>query len=337
MSVSNLWRDRNVLVTGADGFIGSHLVEALVRRGAHVTALALYNAFDRHGWLDDMDDATRAAVSIVRGDIRDPRQVETLCQGQSAIFHLAALIGIPYSYQAASSYVQVNVQGTLNVLEGARAAGVARIVHTSTSEVYGTALRRPIDEDHPLQGQSPYSASKIGADMMAESYARSFGLPVITLRPFNTYGPRQSERAVLPTVIRQALDPACDEIRIGDLTPARDFTFVADTVEAFIRVAELDDGHAGTTFNAGTGRMVTVGEALDTIRRLTGCAKPVREEAARRRPENSEVMALQADHARLTRASGWTPAISLEQGLETTIRWWQERLDGSWRSPAYMI
>lgn len=336
-SVPHLWRDRNVLVTGADGFIGSHLVEALVRRGAKVTALALYNAFDRHGWLDDLDEKTRGTLNIVRGDIRDPRQVETLCQGQSAIFHLAALIGIPYSYQAASSYVQVNVQGTLNVLEGARAAKVGRVVHTSTSEVYGTALRRPIDEGHPLQGQSPYSASKIGADMMAESYARSFGLPVITLRPFNTYGPRQSERAVLPTVIRQVVDPACQEIRIGDLTPARDFTFVADTVEAFIKVAELDDGHAGTTFNAGTGRMVTVGDALETIRRLTGCTKPIRQETVRRRPENSEVMALQADHSRLTAASGWTPAVSLEQGLEATIRWWQGRLDGTWRSPAYMI
>ena len=337
LSSSYHWRDRNVLVTGADGFIGSHLAEALVQRGARVTALALYNAFDRHGWLDDLDEATRAKLTIVRGDVRDARQVETLCRDQYAIFHLAALIGIPYSYQAASSYVQVNVQGTLNVLEGGRSAGVARIVHTSTSEVYGTALRRPIDEDHPLQGQSPYSASKIGADMMAESYARSFGLPVITLRPFNTYGPRQSERAVLPTVIRQAVDPACNEIRIGDLTPARDFTFVADTVEAFVRVAELDDSHAGATFNAGTGRMVTVGDAVETIRRLTGCTKPVREEAARRRPENSEVMALQADHGRLTAASGWTPAVSLEQGLATTIRWWQERLDGTWRSPAYMI
>jgi UDP-glucose 4-epimerase len=337
-----MWRDRKVLVTGADGFIGSHLAEALVRRGAKVTALALYNAFDRQGWLDELDEETRGSVSVVRGDVRDARQVETLCQGQSAVFHLAALIGIPYSYQAASSYVQVNVQGTLNVLEAARAAGVARIVHTSTSEVYGTALRRPIDENHPLQGQSPYSASKIGADMMAESYARSFGLPVITLRPFNTYGPRQSERAVLPTIIRQVVDPRCAEIRIGDLTPARDFTFVADTAEAFIRVAELDDRHAGTVFNAGTGRMVTVGDALETVLRLTGCTKPVITEPVRRRPENSEVMALQADHTRLTQASGWRPTVSLEQGLERTVAWWRNRLDGTasqgtWRPPSYMI
>ncbi|MCC7017231.1 MAG: SDR family NAD(P)-dependent oxidoreductase, partial [Rhodospirillales bacterium] len=219
------WRDRPVLVTGADGFIGSHLAEALARLGARVTALACYNSFDSHGWLDEIDIELRARLRCVRGDIRDPGAMLRLVDGHADVFHLAALIAIPFSYEAPASYVATNVQGTLNLLEAARAAGIKRFVHTSTSEVYGTALRTPIDESHPLQGQSPYSASKIGADMMAESFARSFGLPVVTLRPFNTYGPRQSERAVIPTIIRQALDPNCASIRLGSLDPKREFNF----------------------------------------------------------------------------------------------------------------
>ena len=209
---------KRVVVTGADGFIGSHLCEALVHAGAEVKALSLYNSFGTNGWLDSLAPEISDAIEVVRGDIRDPSIVKALIEGASQVFHLAALIGIPYSYVAVQSYIDVNVTGTTNLLEAARAAGVARVVHTSTSEVYGTAQFTPITEDHPLQGQSPYAATKIGADKMAEAFARSFDLPVVILRPFNTYGPRQSERAVIPTVIRQALDPSCEEIRIGDRT-----------------------------------------------------------------------------------------------------------------------
>ncbi len=332
-----MWKDRSVLVTGADGFIGSHLTETLVARGARVTALALYTGLDSHGWLDELPAAARGSLRRERGDIRDAHQMADLCRDQSVVFHLAALIGIPYSYAAPSSYVQTNVQGTVNVLEGARRTGVDRLVHTSTSEVYGTARTRPIGEDHPLQAQSPYAASKMAADMMAESFARSFGLPVITLRPFNTFGPRQSERAVLPTAIRQALDPDCDAIRLGDLSPARDFTFVADTVEAFLRVAALDDKHVGAVFNAGTGRMVTIGEAVAAVCRVTGCNKPVEEEAIRRRPADSEVMALQADPSRLAEASGWAPSVTLEDGLARTAAWWRDRLPHARPEADYLI
>ena len=228
------YKGAKVLVTGADGFIGSHLTEALARQGAKVTALALYNSFDSHGWLDDLPESVRSQLHMVRGDVRDGAFVSRLVQGQEYVFHLAALIAIPYSYAAPQSYIETNVIGTLNVLEAARQWGTERIVHTSTSEVYGTALTMPINESHPLQGQSPYSASKIGADMMAEAFARSFGLPVVTIRPFNTFGPRQSERAIIPTIIRQALDPTCDAIMVGDTSPIRDLTFVEDTAAAFM-------------------------------------------------------------------------------------------------------
>ncbi len=226
----------NVLVTGADGFIGSHLTETLTSNGAKVTALALYNSFDSHGWLDDLPRAARSKLRLVRGDVCDSAFVHRLMKRQDIVFHLAALIAIPHSYVAAQSYVDTNVLGTLNVLEAARENDVLRVVHTSTSEVYGTALTTPITESHPLQGQSPYSASKIGADMMAEAFARSFDLRVAILRPFNTFGPRQSERAVIPTILRQALDPHCRAIMIGDTTPVRDFTFVEDTAAAFLAV-----------------------------------------------------------------------------------------------------
>lgn len=312
-------------VTGADGFIGSHLVERLVHLGAEVTALAYYNSFDSAGWLDELLPEVRSAVRIVRGDVRDKSQMMELADGQDVIFHLAALIGIPYSYAAPQSYVDVNVAGTLNVLEAARRAGVGRVVHTSTSEVYGTAQYEPIDEDHPLQGQSPYSASKIGADMMAEAYARSFDLPVVTLRPFNTYGPRQSERAVIPTVIRQALDPDCGEIRLGDLNPRRDFCFVRDTAAAFTAAGATAKIDFGVAYNAGTGRAVTIGDMVDAVRRLTNCDKPVMQEQERIRPEKSEVRALLADAGRLTAVTGWQAQHDLESGLELTIDWWRRR------------
>lgn len=329
------YRGRKVAVTGADGFIGSHVVEALAAAGAEVTALALYNSFDSHGWLDHIPPATRAAIRVVRGDVRDAGFMMRLLKGQDICMHLAALIAIPHSYDAPQSYVDVNVSGTLNVLEAARTHGISRVIHTSTSEVYGTAITTPIAETHPLQGQSPYSASKIGADMMAESYARSFGLPIVIHRPFNTFGPRQSERAVISSTIRQALDPACTEIRLGDLTPRRDFTFVKDTAEAFLAIGLAGNLAYGEAYNGGTGRAVTIGEVVSIISRLSGSDKPIKTEEARIRPANSEVRALLADHAKLTAATGWRPRTSLEDGIAETIAWWRQRLgSGTVRSDA---
>lgn len=315
-----------VLVTGADGFIGSHLTEKLVRRGAKVTALCLYNSFDQHGWLDDLPDETRGKLKLVRGDIRDAAFVRRLADGQEIIFHLAALIAIPYSYTAAQSYAETNVLGTLNVLEAAREHRALRVVHTSTSEVYGTALTMPIDESHPLQGQSPYSASKIGADMMAEAFARSFELPVAILRPFNTFGPRQSERAIIPTIIRQALDPSCNAIRTGDTSPLRDFTFVEDTAEAFLALGIARDIQYGRPYNAGSGKAVSVKDIIDLVLEATRCQRPVVQDANRMRPAGSEVRALLADSRRLSQDTGWRPRIDLREGLERTIAWWRERL-----------
>ncbi len=331
------WNTRKVLVTGADGFIGSHLTERLIEAGAEVTALAQYNSFDSYGWLDDLPRQTRQAAECVRGDIRDPHQMAALATGKDTVFHLAALIAIPFSYDAPSSYVQTNIQGTVNLLAAARAAGVSRIVNTSTSEVYGTAQFTPITEDHPVVGQSPYSASKIAADMMADSFHRSFGLPVVTLRPFNTYGPRQSERAVISTVIRQALDEKCPDLRLGDLGPKRDFNFVTDTARAFMAAGNLGDEHLGRVFNAGSGHMVTVGEMVELVRGLTGCDKPIIEEEGRKRPQNSEVMALMADASRLTTASGWEPEVALEEGLKRTVEWWRGRMASVRADASYMV
>ncbi len=318
---------RKVLVTGADGFIGSHLTERLVGCGAKVTALSCYNSFDSHGWLDDLPAAVLREVALVRGDVRDAALVRRIVQGQDTVFHLAALIGIPYSYIAAQSYLETNVMGTINVLEAVRGSGVERVVQTSTSEVYGSALTMPIAESHPLQGQSPYSASKIGADMMAEAFARSFELPVAILRPFNTFGPRQSERAVIPTVIRQLLDPACGEIEIGDLSTVRDFTFVADTAAAFLAIGSAPGITFGEPYNAGSGAAVTIAELIGLASELAGCSKPIRQNADRMRPSNSEVRALLADSSRLTAAAGWQPGTSLRDGLAQTIAWWRDRLD----------
>ncbi|MDJ0949920.1 MAG: SDR family NAD(P)-dependent oxidoreductase [Alphaproteobacteria bacterium] len=320
------YADKSVLVTGADGFIGSHLAERLVTEGAQVTALALYNAFDSHGWLDSLPEDSRTQMRLVRGDLRDVGFTLRLVEGHDLVFHLAALIAIPHSYAAPQSYVDVNVTGTLNVLEAARAAGVERTVHTSTSEVYGTAQVTPITEDHPLQGQSPYAASKIGADMMAEAYARSFDLPVVILRPFNTYGPRQSERAVISSVIRQALDPACDAIRVGDLSPQRDFTYVSDTVEAFLAAGSADAVDHGAAYNAGSGAAVTVGDMVEQVRSITGANKPIEVEQARLRPDKSEVRALLADASRFRSVTDWRPQVSLEQGLTRTVDWWHDRM-----------
>ena len=315
-----------VLVTGADGFIGSHLAEALVRRGAEVSALACYNSFGSHGWLDDLPGDVRDGMRVVCGDVRDAAFVRQLVQGQEVVFHLAALIAIPYSYVATQSYAETNVIGTINVLEAARGGQVRRMVQTSTSEVYGTAITMPIAEDHPLQGQSPYSASKIGADMMAEAFARSFELPVTILRPFNTFGPRQSERAVIPTVLRQLLDPSCSVVRVGDVSTVRDFTFVTDTVAAFLAVGSAPAVACGRAYNAGTGTAVTVAELIGLAMEVTGCRKPVEHDAGRMRPCGSEVRALLADSSRLAAATGWQPGVSLRDGLARTASWWQSQL-----------
>jgi UDP-glucose 4-epimerase len=315
-----------VLVTGADGFIGSHLTEALVSAGAEVTALAQYNSFDSHGWLDDLPEATRRNLTLVRGDVRDAAFIGRLISGHEFVFHLAALIAIPHSYVAAQSYVETNVLGTLNVLEAARQYGIERVVHTSTSEVYGTALTMPIAESHPLQGQSPYSASKIAADMMAEAFSRSFGVPVVILRPFNTFGPRQSERAIIPSIIRQALDPACSAIMIGDSTTVRDLTFVTDTAAAFMAAGLAEGIEYGQPYNAGSERAIVIADLVDLIVDLTSSSKPVLQDEKRLRPGNSEVRALLADCSRFVGATGWSPNVSLREGLERTVDWWRDRL-----------
>jgi NAD dependent epimerase/dehydratase len=328
-----------VLVTGADGFIGSHLTEHLAACGAHVTALSQYNSFAKSGWLEDVAADAEQHLAIVHGDVRDAAFVRRITSGQDIVFHLAALIAIPYSYVAAQSYVETNMLGTINVLEAAREHKVRRVVQTSTSEVYGTAITVPISETHPLQGQSPYSASKIGADMLAESFARSFGLPVAILRPFNSFGPRQSERAVIPTIMRQVLDPRVPRILIGDTSPSRDFTFVDDTVSAFLAIGASAAIEFGRPYNAGTGEGVTVGEVLDLILHLTGTSKSLERDETRTRPPNSEVRVLLADSSLLREATGWVPGVKLSQGLEQTIAWWRGRLESGRvrRDHAYAI
>jgi len=328
-----------VAVTGADGFIGSHVVEALVHAGAKVRALALYNSFGTAGWLDELAPDIRGSLEIQLGDVRDPHFMLDFVKGADIVFHLAALIAIPYSYRTPQSYVDVNVTGTLNVLESARRANVRRMIHTSTSEVYGTAQFTPITERHPLQGQSPYSASKIAADHMVDAFARSFDLPAVILRPFNTFGPRQSERAVIPTVIRQALDENCNEIRLGDLTPVRDFSYVTDVAAAFLAAGKSEALAYGSAYNAGSGVAVSVAEMIETVRAVTGCNKPIVEDRSRLRPAKSEVYALVASSEVFRRASGWYPQMTLENGIERTASWWRKRIaEGRIRSSAdYLI
>jgi NAD dependent epimerase/dehydratase len=308
---------RRVLVTGAGGFIGSHLTEALVAEGAEVRAFVHYNARNDWGNLELVDRDVRDALEVVAGDVQDPFSVASAVAGCEIVFHLAALIGIPYSYVAPKSYVDTNVTGTLNVLQACRTAAVHRLVHTSTSETYGTAQYTPIDEAHPLQGQSPYSASKIAADKVAESYARSFATPVVTIRPFNTFGPRQSLRAVIPTVIGQAL--AGGPVRLGSVRPVRDFTYVADTVRAFIAVATAPDTVCGTTLNVGHGKGIAVGDVAAMILELLESDAEVVTDEERIRPEASEVFELVADASRLRELTGWTPQTTLPEGLRETI------------------
>jgi len=310
-----------VAVTGSEGFIGSHLVEALVRRGDRVRAMVLYNSFNSWGWLESLTADLLESVEVQLGDVRDIASVRELAEGAEVIYHLAALIAIPYSYRSPRSYVDTNVSGTLNVMEAARQLRTPRVVHTSTSEVYGTARTVPISEDHPLQGQSPYSASKIGADKIAESYHLSFEVPVATLRPFNTYGPRQSSRAVIPTILSQ-LTAGQRQIRMGDLRPTRDFTFVADTVRAFMALADAPaEAVVGRTLNAGTGVETSIRDLVGLIARAAGHEVEIIEEPERLRPPGSEVMRLRCDSSRLTAATGWKPAVSLPEGLATTAEW----------------
>jgi NAD dependent epimerase/dehydratase len=317
------WAGRRALVTGGGGFIGSHLVELLVREGADVRVYVHYNARSDWGNLELVPQEVLEAVEVVSGDIADPFSVGRAVAGRDVVFHLAALIGIPYSYVAPQSYVATNVLGTVNVLEAVRAADGARLVHTSTSETYGSARYTPIDEEHPLQGQSPYSASKIAADKMVESYIRSFELPAATLRPFNTYGPRQSLRAVIPTIVTQALSG--DVVRLGSLTPVRDLTFVTDTARAFVAVAD-SDAALGTSLNAGSGKGIAIGDLAALILELLGSRARIETEEARVRPEASEVIELVADAARLRELTGWSPEVELRDGLAQTIEFLRERL-----------
>ena len=310
------WSGKRVLVTGAGGFIGSRLTERLVELGASVTAFVHYNALGGSGWLDT--STVLPDVRVVAGYIVDRDSVRAAVENTEVVFHLAALIGIPYSYHAPASYVRVNIEGTLNVLQAAREVRVERLVHTSTSEVYGTAQHVPIDEAHPLQGQSPYSASKIGADKMAEAFHRSFGVPVVTVRPFNTYGPRQSLRAVIPTIISQCLGGG--PIRLGNLRPTRDLNYVTDTVEAFVCAADAPDA-IGATFNVGSGREISIGDLAALIARLAGRPLTVETEDARVRPPASEVDRLLADNGRAHSVLGWKSVVSLEEGLARTIAW----------------
>jgi NAD dependent epimerase/dehydratase len=310
------WKRKKVLVTGAAGFIGSHLCEALLDLGAEVKALIRYSSRSDWGNLEYLPPEKKNQLNVVAGNIEDAHFMAREVRGQDILFHLAALIGIPYSYHAPLSYVRTNIEGTLNLLEAARNSGVERVVHTSTSETYGTALYTPIDENHPLQGQSPYSASKIGADKIAESFYLSFGLPVTILRPFNTYGPRQSARAVIPTIITQALTQG--EIRLGALDPVRDFTYVKDTALGFIRAAEAEET-LGQTINIGFGRGITIGELVKNVLFLLQTEKPVVSEPVRFRPEKSEVYTLICNHEKARKLMGWETRSSLETGLRETI------------------
>ncbi len=314
---------QNILVTGAEGFIGSHLVEALVAQGRQVRAMALYNSFGRYGWLDTLPEKTRSKIELVMGDVRDPFSVREAMRGMDSVMHLAALIAIPYSYAAPASYVDVNVMGTLNVLQAARDLGIRKVVHTSTSEVYGSAQIVPIPETHPLVGQSPYSASKIGADQMAIAYQRSFDVPVAICRPFNTYGPRQSLRAVIPTIILQALSDN-PQLSLGSLHPTRDFNYVADTAEGMIAVLD-NPASVGETINIGSGFEISVGDTLKLIGDIVGKKLSVQTEDARIRPDASEVERLCADASKAKSLLKWesqfTGKDGLKAGLTKSIEW----------------
>ena len=322
------------VITGADGFIGSHLTEKLVRSGRKVRALAIYNSFGSYGWLEDLPKEIRDEVEIVLGDVRDPNGMREFTKGADEIFHLAALIAIPFSYSSPDSYVDTNIKGTLNMLQAARDNGVGRILVTSTSEVYGTAQYVPIDEKHPYQGQSPYSATKIGADRLAESYWRSFSLPVSIVRPFNTYGPRQSARAVIPTIITQLLS-GMKTIKLGALDPTRDFNFVKDTAAGFIAIADCPEA-VGQEINIATGHDISIGDlAKKIIAKIEPDAEIVCDQQ-RLRPEKSEVERLLGDSTKLRNLTGWKPEYDLDRGLDETIAWIKDHMS-SYKPDIYNV
>lgn len=331
---------KKILVTGADGFIGSHLVETLVRAGHDVRAFVLYNSFNSLGWLDDSPADIRAGFEVFAGDVRDPYGVKTAMQGCDAVLHLAALIAIPYSYHSPDSYVDTNIKGTLNIVQAARELGVSKVIHTSTSEVYGTARFVPITEDHPLQGQSPYSATKIGADQLALSFHAAFGTPVGVIRPFNTYGPRQSTRAVIPTIITQ-IAAGQRRIKLGALTPTRDFSFVADTVAGFIAALE-SDAVLGTVTNLGSGFEISVGDTAKLIAEVMGVELEIESDTARLRPQLSEVERLFASNAKAAELMSWKPAYGgldgFRRGLAETIAWFTQAENlGRYKAGQYTI
>ena len=326
------WQGKRVVVTGAGGFIGSHLTEALIALGADTRAMVHYRGDGSRGWLDHSQ--SRNEIETIAGDIRDRDSVAQAVQGRDVVFHLAALIAIPYSYASPLSYVRTNIEGTANVLQVAKQEGVERVVHTSTSEVYGTARYVPIDEEHPLQGQSPYSASKIAADKLAEAFHLSFGLPVATIRPFNTYGPRQSARAVIPTIITQALTEP--EVHLGNLEPTRDFNYVDAMVEGFIRIAEHPDA-VGQVINIGSGKEISIGNLASVILDLVGRKDvPIICDDKRLRPDGSEVERLCANNHKANETLGWYPRHTLEEGLTLTIEWIKNNLE-RYRVGAYAI
>lgn len=313
-------KNKQILITGADGFIGSHLTEMLVKHGAKVKALAQYNSFNNWGWLEDID--CLEDIEVLTGDVRDPHYCKEITKDVDVIFHLAALIAIPYSYVAPDSYVDTNIKGTLNICQAALENGCKRIIHTSTSEVYGTAQYVPIDEKHPLQPQSPYSATKIGADAIAMSFYNTFKLPLVTARPFNTFGPRQSARAVIPTIITQ-IAAGMKEIKIGDVTPTRDFTYVEDTCRGLIALAECDKA-VGQVVNIGSNYEISVGDTLNLIKELMNSEVVFLTDKERVRPEKSEVFRLWCDNSRLKSLTGFELKYSLRDGLDKTIKWFTD-------------
>ncbi|SDZ04600.1 SDR family NAD(P)-dependent oxidoreductase [Thermoactinomyces sp. DSM 45892] len=327
------WKGMHVLVTGAGGFIGSHLIEELVKLGADVTAFIHYNSSGSKGWLDRIPQEIQSQIRFYTGDLKDQDAVRSAVRNQEVVMHLGALIAIPYSYQNPTDVFQTNVLGTLHVAQAVREYGISRMVHTSTSEVYGSAQMVPIPESHPLQGQSPYSASKIGADKCVESFYCSFDLPVATVRPFNAYGPRQSMRAVIPTIINQALHR--DEIVLGNLEATRDFTYVKDTARAFIHAATSEQA-IGTTVNAGSGREIRIGDLATYITQIIGRDLPIRVANERLRPPKSEVDRLCSDSSKALNMMGWEPQVSLREGLERTVEWISSNPEG-YRPDQYVV
>ena len=325
------WSSKKVLVTGAGGFIGSHLAERLVELGADVSALVRYTSTGAWGWLDRSPHKDQ--INVILGDVRDQDAVLRMMDGVEIVFHLAALIGIPYSYHAPLSYVRTNIEGTVNILQAAMRCNIERVLQTSTSEVYGSAISVPINESHPLQGQSPYSASKIGADKIAESFHLSFNLPVVIVRPFNTFGPRQSARAVIPTIVSQALGQSA--ITLGNLEPTRDLSYVSDTVNGFVKAAE-SPAAVGEVINLGTGREISIGQLAETILEMMGKRMAVVNEAQRVRPKGSEVDRLCADNSKARELLGWEPQYTLEDGLARTIEWISENHE-QYRSNVYSV